>query len=88
MKLRKFKKGDLVYYNHYVDEAFIKPDKQMGVIIGVNKDANPLFINFPEKEHFADEYIVIWIETGFRSTLLGLNLIKVEAPCDTLSKNQ
>lgn len=80
MEIQKFKKGDLVYYNDYIEEMFIKTDKQLGVIVQVNEDANPLFINFPENEYFADEYVVIWIETGFRSTLLGINLKKVEIP--------
>jgi len=80
MEIEKFKKGDLVYYNDYVEETFAKSDKQIGVVVHVFENVSPLFSHLKSGEHYVDEYIVVWISTGFRSTLLGLNLRKVEIP--------
>jgi hypothetical protein len=88
MNINSLKKGDLVYYNDFIEESFARPQKQLGVIVHVYENVNPLFDYMTGNKDYAHEYVVLWIATGFRSTLLGVNLIKVEAPSDTLPKNQ
>lgn len=88
MDINNLKKGDLVYYNDFIEESLARPAKQIGVIVHVYENINPLFDYMTNNKEFANEYIVIWIATGFRSRLLGINLIKVEAPSDTPLKNQ
>ena len=88
MEINNLKKGDLVYYKDYIRDSFAMPGKQLGVIVHVYEDINPLFDYMSDNKMFANEYVVIWIATGFRSRLLGINLIKVEVPSDTLPKNQ
>lgn len=88
MKITKFKKGDLVQYNDYIEETFAKSDKQLGVVVHVYENVSPLFSYMKDGEEYIDEYVIIWIGTGFRSTLLGVNLKKVEVPPDAPPKNQ
>ena len=80
MEIKKFKKGDLVHYHDYIEETFAKSDKQIGVVVHVYENVSPLFSYMKGGDKYVDEYVVIWISTGFRSTLLGLNLRKVEMP--------
>lgn len=80
MNIPKFKKGDLVYYDDFMEDSLARPNKQIGVVVHVFENVSPLFSHLKNGEHYVDEYIVIWIGTGFRSTLLGLNLRKVEIP--------
>ena len=49
MKITKFKKGDLVYYNDYIEETFAKSDKQLGVIVHVYENVSPLFSYMKEE---------------------------------------
>ena len=88
MDINTLKKGDLVYYNDFIEESFARPGKQIGVVVHVYENVNPLFEYMSNNKVFANEYVVIWIATGFRSRLLGINLTKVEAPLDVPSKNQ
>lgn len=88
MDINNLKKGDLVYYNDFIEESLARPAKQIGVIVHVYENINPLFDYMTNNKEFANEYIVIWIATGFRSRLLGINLTKIEAPSDTPPKNQ
>ena len=88
MNINGLKKGDFVYYNDFIEDTFAKSDKQLGVIVHVYEHVNPLFDYMRGGDLYAHEYVVIWISTGFRSTLLGMNLTKVVLPSDTLSKNQ
>ena len=80
MDINKLKKGDLVYYNDFIEDTLAKSDKEMGVIVHVYEHVNPLFDYMTDGKIYAHEYVVIWISTGFRSTLLGINLRKVEPP--------
>ena len=80
MKVTKFKEGDLVYYHDLIEETFAKSDKQLGVIVHVYENVSPLFSHMKGGDKYVDEYVVVWIATGFRSTLLGLNLRKVTLP--------
>lgn len=80
MKITKFKEGDLVYYDDLIEDTFAKSDKQLGVVVHVHKDVSPLFSHMRGGENYVDEYVVVWIATGFRSTLLGINLRKMELP--------
>ncbi len=75
-----FNVGDLVFYRPSSSNFYADGTKQMGVIVAVCADKTPLFVNFPEKEYFEYEYKVIWIDSGYTSTLLGFNLQKVEIP--------
>mgnify|MGYP003144529042 CR=1 FL=1 len=76
--MTKFKVGDLVNYRPSNSNLYADGTKQLGVVIEVLVDKTPLYINFPEKEHFECEYKVIWINTGYKSVLLGFNLEKIE----------
>ena len=80
MHVTKFKEGDLVYYQDLIEETFAISDKQIGVIVRVYENVSPLFSYMKGGDKYVDEYVVVWIATGFRSTLLGINLKKVEAP--------
>jgi hypothetical protein len=88
MNINNLKKGDLVFYNDFIEETLARPDKQLGVIIHVYENVNPLFDYMTNSKEYAHEYVVLWIATGFRSTLLGINLLKVETPPDISPKNQ
>jgi hypothetical protein len=80
MKVAKFKEGDLVFYHDLIEETFAKSDKQLGVVVKVYENVSPLFSHMEGGDKYLDEYLVVWIATGFRSTLLGFNLKKVEIP--------
>jgi len=80
MEIEKFKEGDLVFYHDLIEETFARSDRQLGVVVKVYKDVSPLFSHMRGGDKYVDEYVVVWIATGFRSTLLGINLKKVEAP--------
>jgi len=74
----KFEVGDLVYYKPTSQNFYADGTKQLGVVVEVIKDKAPLFVNFPEKEHFEYEYKIVWIHSGYTSRLLGFNLEKLE----------
>ena len=80
MHVTKFKEGDLVYYQDLIEETFAISDKQIGVIVRVYENVSPLFSYMKGGDKYVDEYVVVWIATGFRSTLLGINLKKVTLP--------
>jgi hypothetical protein len=82
MEIPEFEVGDLVFYKPSEENRYADGQRQLGVVIRVNRDANPLFVGFPETEIFACEYVVKWIVSGYISTLLPFNLTKLEAPVD------
>jgi len=82
MKGRKFKVGDLVFYSPSENNKYADGSKQLGVVLKIVIDANPLFSSHPETEAFAHEYVVKWFESGYVSALLGFNLKKLEIPLD------
>ena len=86
MEVKKFKVGDLVYYQPSEENKYACGEKQLGVVIKINKEANPLFVGFPETEMFACEYVVRWIKSGYTSSLLPFNLKKLEVPLDNNCK--
>ena len=79
---KKFKVGDLVFYCPSHDNKYADGTRQLGVVLDVKTDANPLFSKYPETEAFAHEYVVKWFESGYVSALLGFNLKKLEIPLD------
>ena len=79
---RKFNVGDLVFYSPSQSNRYADGSKQLGVILKIKTDANPLFSKHPETQAFAHEYIVKWFESGYVSALLGFNLKKLEIPLD------
>jgi len=85
MEIPKFKVGDLVFYQPSEQNKYAQSEKQLGVVIKINKEAHPLFIGFPETEMFACEYVVRWIKSGYTSSLLPFNLKKLEIPVDNFS---
>ncbi len=82
MEIPKFKVGDLVFYQPSEDNKYACGEKQLGIVIKINTEANPLFVGFPETEMFACEYVVKWIKSGYTSSLLPFNLKKLEVPLD------
>ena len=82
MKEKKFNIGDHVFYCPSKDNKYAAGSKQLGVILKIKTDANPLFSKYPETEEFAHEYVVKWFESGYISALLGFNLKKLEIPLD------
>jgi len=82
MEIQKFDVGDLVFYQPSEKNRYADGERQLGVIIRINKEANPLFVGFPETEMFACEYVVKWIKSGYTSSLLPFNLRKLEVPLD------
>lgn len=82
MESREFKVGDLVYYQPTEDNRYADGRKQMGVVLKVIKEANPLFVLRTETEMFADEYVIKWFQSGYTSTLMAFNLKKIEVPLD------
>ena len=69
--------GDLVYYNPSHDNFYADGTKQLGIIVEIITENAPLYHNFPDKEYFAYEYRVRWINSGYESVLLGFNLKKL-----------
>ena len=78
--MSKLKVGDLVLYRPSSRNFYADGTKQLGVVVEVFVDRTPLYINFPEKQHFEYEYKVIWINSGYTSVLLGFNLEKLKIP--------
>jgi len=78
----KLKVGDLVFYRPSEENKYADGQRQMGVILRVFKEVNPLFVLRTETEMFADEYEVKWFESGYTSRLLSFNLKKIEIPLD------
>jgi len=78
----KLKVGDLVFYRPTEDNRYADGQRQMGVVLEVFEEANPLFVLRTETEMFADEYLVRWFESGYTSRLLSFNLKKIEIPLD------
>tara|TARA_R100000773_G_C4204747_1_gene106035 strand:- start:264 stop:500 length:237 start_codon:yes stop_codon:yes gene_type:complete len=74
--------GDLVFYQPSEDNRYADGSKQLGVILKIKKDANPLFSQFPETKMFSCEYIVKWFKSGYVTALLPFNLKKLEIPLD------
>ncbi len=79
---KKFNIGDLVFYSPSIDNKYADGTRQLGVILEIKTDANPLFCKYPETELFAHEYIVKWFESGYVSALLEFNLKKLKIPID------
>ena len=82
MESQKLKVGDLVFYRPSEENRYADGQRQMGVILRVFKEVNPLFVLRTETEMFADEYEVKWFESGYTSRLLSFNLKKIEIPLD------
>tara|TARA_R110002012_G_scaffold9425_1_gene43360 strand:- start:267 stop:521 length:255 start_codon:yes stop_codon:yes gene_type:complete len=82
MESQKLKVGDLVFYRPSEENKYADGQRQMGVILRVFKEVNPLFVLRTETEMFADEYEVKWFESGYTSRLLSFNLKKIEIPLD------
>ena len=82
MESIKFKVGDLVMYRPSEENKYADSSKQLGVILRIKKDVNPLFALHPETKMFACEYVVKWIQSGYVSALLPFNLKKLEIPLD------
>ena len=78
----KLKVGDLVFYRPTEDNRYADGQRQMGVVLEVFEEANPLFVLRTETEMFADEYLVRWFESGYTSRLLSFNLKKIDIPLD------
>ena len=78
----KFKVGDLVLYQPSEENRYADGTKQLGVILRVKKDVNPLFTLHPETKMFACEYVVKWFQSGYVSALLPFNLKKLQIPVD------
>ena len=78
----KLKVGDLVFYRPSEENRYADGQKQMGIILQVFEEANPLFVLRTETEMFADEYLIKWIKSGYTSTLMAFNLKKIEIPLD------
>jgi|TARA_R110001592_G_C13063491_1_gene741194 hypothetical protein len=78
----KLKVGDLVFYRPSEENRYADGEKQMGIILQVFEEANPLFVLRTETEMFADEYLIKWIKSGYTSTLMAFNLKKIEIPLD------
>jgi|TARA_R110000751_G_scaffold14902_2_gene48376 hypothetical protein len=78
----ELKVGDLVFYRPTEENRYADGQKQMGVILEVFKEANPLFVLRTETEMFADEFLVRWFESGYTSRLLSFNLKKIDIPLD------
>ena len=78
MEEKKFNIGDLVFYQPTEDNKYATGTKQIGVVLKIKEDANPLFSLHPETKMFACEYVVKWIESGYVSSLLSFNLKKLE----------
>ena len=86
MGTKKFRVGDLVFYQPSEENRYANGEKQLGVVIKVIAEANPLFAEFPETDMFSNEYVVRWFKSGYTSTLLGFNLIKLRIRLDNLSE--
>lgn len=82
MEESELKVGDLVFYRPTEENRYADGQKQMGVILEVFKEANPLFVLRTETEMFADEFLVRWFESGYTARLLSFNLKKIEIPLD------
>ena len=82
MEENELKVGDLVFYRPTEENRYADGQKQMGVILEVFKEANPLFVLRTETEMFADEFLVRWFESGYTSRLLSFNLKKIDIPLD------
>ena len=82
MEISNFNVGDLVLYVPTQPNKYANGQNQLGVIIKVKKDVNPLYILYPETQMFAREYVVKWIESGYTSSLLPFNLKKLQIPVD------
>ena len=80
MEVPKFKVGDLVFYKPTDSNKYANGEKQLGVILKIKKDVNPLFAICPETEIYATEYVVKWIDSGYTCSLLPFNLKKIEVP--------
>ena len=82
MEEKNLKVGDLVFYCPSEDNKYADGSKQLGVVLKIKIDANPLFSKYPETQPFAHEYVVRWFESGYVSALLGFNLKKLQIPLD------
>jgi hypothetical protein len=70
--------GDLVFYQPSHDNKYADGKKQIGIILKIKVDINPLFKEFPETSMFANEYVVKWILSGYTSSLMSCNLKKLQ----------
>ena len=76
MEIIKFEVGDLVFYRPSEDNKYANGEKQIGVVLEVIKDVNPLFMAIENSEIYMHEYVVRWFISGYTSTLLPFNLKK------------
>ena len=82
MEIPKFKVGDLVLYVPSEANKYADGQRQLGVVLEIKSDANPLFCLYPETMMFANQYVVKWFDSGYVSSLLPFNLKKVTPPVD------
>jgi hypothetical protein len=80
MEILKFEIGDLVCYKPTEDNKYANGEKQIGVVLQVIKEVNPLFMAIEESEIYMHEYVVRWFVSGYTSTLLPFNLRKFKLP--------
>jgi len=80
MKILKLEVGDLVCYKPSEDNKYANGQNQIGVVLRVIKDVNPLFMLIEDSEIYMHEYVVRWFVSGYTSTLLPFNLRKFKPP--------
>tara|TARA_R100001443_G_scaffold112607_1_gene126255 strand:+ start:218 stop:472 length:255 start_codon:yes stop_codon:yes gene_type:complete len=80
MEILKLKVGDLVCYKPSEDNKYANGEQQIGVVLRVIKDVNPLFMALENSEIYMHEYVVRWFVSGYTSTLLPFNLKKFKPP--------
>jgi len=78
----ELKVGDLVFYRPSEENRYANGERQMGVVLQVIEEANPLFVLRTETEIFANEYVIRWFKSGYTSRLMEFNLKKIEVPLD------
>lgn len=82
MEREELKVGDLVFYRPSEENRYANGERQMGVVLQVIEEANPLFVLRTETEIFANEYVIKWFKSGYTSRLMEFNLKKIEVPLD------
>mgnify|MGYP003123369697 CR=1 FL=1 len=82
MEREELKVGDLVFYRPSEENRYANGERQMGVVLQVIEEANPLFVLRTETEIFANEYVIRWFKSGYTSRLMEFNLKKIEVPLD------
>ena len=82
MEREELKVGDLVFYRPSEENRYANGERQMGVVLQVIEEANPLFVLRTETEIFANEYVIRWFKSGYTSRLMEFNLKKIKVPLD------